>query len=107
MPQDNLDQYYGSTCPRCNAEPRAHGQKWGTNCLEASRKWRENYAAEVAREEYAYVSPERRRFLTPTPPPPPTTDPMPTQVCRHCSANSGWVANAAGLWACAVCGWSA
>jgi hypothetical protein len=107
MPEDGLDRFYGSTCPKCGNEPRAHGRRWGSQCLDASRKWQEAYAQEVALEDYRYVSPERRRFLTPTPPPPPPADPMPMQVCRHCSANSGWADNGAGQWACKICGWPA
>jgi hypothetical protein len=105
MALDALSPYYGDRCPRCGKEERALNRRWCTTCLEASQKWQEAYAATVWAEEMAYVSPERKPFLTPTPPPPPPTDPMPTQVCRHCSGNKGWVPNAGGAWACAVCGW--
>jgi hypothetical protein len=107
MPEDGLDFYYGSTCVKCGNEPRAHGRRWGEQCLDASRKWQEAYVATVAAEEMAYVSPERRPFLTPTPPPPPPAGPAPAAVCRHCSANSGWVDGGASRWVCAICGWPA
>jgi hypothetical protein len=107
MPDDMFTRYYGHQCLKCGQQEREPLQKWCTSCLTASRRWHEQYAAEVAQEEYRYVSPERRRFLTPTPPPPPPTDPAPMRVCHHCSANAGWTDNGAGQWACAICGWPA
>jgi len=99
MLNDALTRYIGDTCPRCNAEERAPNQKWCATCLDAGRKWRENYAAEVWREEMHYIPYDRRH--------PPTTPPQspfqPQGYCPKCGG-SVWVDRGEGLWGCGGCG---
>jgi hypothetical protein len=99
MPQDNLDQFYGTVCPKCNNEPRAHGQRWGSSCLSASQRWWADYAAQTAREEMGYGPPVVR------PAPPASVSALqPHGYCPRCGG-SIWVDRGEHQFGCAGCGW--
>jgi len=68
MPLDALSTFYGDDCLKCRKEPRLENQRWGEQCLAASRLWREQYVAAVAKEDYTSI-PYRVRHQTPPPPP--------------------------------------
>jgi len=69
MPPDALSRFYGDLCLKCRQEPRLENQRWGEQCLTASRRWREQYVAEVAKEDYTYI-PYHVRHAAPPPPSP-------------------------------------
>jgi hypothetical protein len=95
---DGLTRYYGSVCVKCGQEPRAFGQRWGTQCLEASQRWWANYTEQTAREEMGY-GPAAPRATDPNPAP----LFQPRGQCQRCGA-SQWVGRGEGLWGCASCG---
>ena len=68
MPLDALSTLYGDDCLKCRKEPRLENQRWGEQCLTASRRWREQYVAEVAKEDYTYISYHVRHAAPPPPP---------------------------------------
>jgi hypothetical protein len=37
MPLDALSKFYGDDCLKCRKEPRPENQRWGEQCLAASR----------------------------------------------------------------------
>ena len=101
MPLDALSTFYGDDCLKCRQEPRLENQRWGEQCLAASRLWREQYVAAVAKEDYTYI-PYRVRHQT-LPPPQPEPGAPPTNVCQHCGANAGWTERD-GQFQCSICG---
>ena len=101
MPPDALSRFYGDLCLKCRQEPRLENQRWGEQCLTASRRWREQYVAEVAKEDYTYI-PYHVRHAAP-PPPQPEPGAPPTKVCQHCGANAGWTERD-GQFQCSICG---